>query len=266
MGNQSMKIINFKLNTNDKNVGDCYLPDSFAGKLPVVIYCHGWGASKKLDKAPLALSKALTDLNMVMVSFDFFGAGETGGDFNQMTDARWASNLADVFNWVCEQSWADPKKIGCFGTRSGSTAALRFAEKSDKVAFVISVATCLGLYHGMHQGGPAKILVENLETLIQGGKARFFETDFDINFFKDHVTGAPIYEIQSIKCPVFFLQGADDNLYRRAEAWIGNQIMKKNSLPVKYVEIEGGDHILDKVPDECAREVVQWLREIKILS
>src|SRR5665213_2122379 len=190
-----MKIINFRLNANDKNIGDCYLPDLFTGKLPVIIYCHGWGASKKLDKAPLALSNAITDLNMAMVSFDFFGAGETGGDFNQMSYGRWESNLADVFEWVSGQDWADSEKTGCFGISSGTTAALRFAEKSGKLAFVISVATCLGLYEGMHLGGPAKILVDNLDTLIRGDGAVFFENEFDINFFKDLISGAPIYNL-----------------------------------------------------------------------
>ena len=41
--------------------------------------------------------------------------------------------------------------------------------------------------------------------------------------------------------------------------------MLRAGLPVKYLEVAGGDHGLDARADLCARESLGWLREIKIL-
>src|SRR4029077_3834859 len=130
-----MNKYDFKLGQGDNNFGTVYQPDSFEKKLPVVIYCHGWGGNRTLGLSTQSLCSALIDSSAAMVAFDFFGCGDTGGNYNQMTYGRWASNLQDVFGWVSQQAWADKQKIGCFSISSGTTAALRFAENSAEVAF-----------------------------------------------------------------------------------------------------------------------------------
>ncbi len=259
-----MNQFDFKLETGDRNSGTVYLPETVDHKLPVVIYCHGWGVNRKLGPSVHSLCAALTEASAALVAFDFWGCGETGGSYRQMSYGRWTANLKDVFDWVALQAWADPHKIGCFGISSGTRPALRLAEECPATAFVVSVATCLGLFIGMPHG-PGQILVENWDTLIGGGTAEVFGIPFGLDFFKDFIGGAPVYDLKRIACPVFFLQGAADNPWRRSDAWTGYQVMKKNGLAAKYLEIEAGDHGLDNLPERCAQEVMAWLREIGIL-
>jgi hypothetical protein len=40
----------------------------------------------------------------------------------------------------------------------------------------------------------------------------------------------------------------------------------KKGLAVKHLEIEDGDHGLDNMPERCAQEVINWLKEIRVLS
>jgi pimeloyl-ACP methyl ester carboxylesterase len=261
---QLMNQINFKIDKGDHNVGTVYLPDSVKRNSPVVIYCHGWGSNRSLYPSTQRLCTALRESSASMVTFDFYGCGETGGNYNRMSYGRWMSNLADVSEWVTGQDWADRQKIGCFSVSSGTTAALRFAEISREVAFVVSVATCLGLFINM-PNSPARILVDRLQSLTDGGTAEVFGTHFDLDFFKDFIGNAPVYNLQDISCPVFFLQGAADNPWRRSDAWVGYLVMQKNGQTVKYLEIEGGDHGLDNVPERCTQEVVTWLKEMRFI-
>jgi dipeptidyl aminopeptidase/acylaminoacyl peptidase len=206
----------------------------------------------------------LSKSSAALVAFDFWGCGDTGGSYSDMSYERWTSNLEDVFAWVSEQEWADEKRIGFFGISSGTTPALRLAQVNHEAAFVISVATCLGLFIGM-PNGPGRVLVDQWESLIKGETAEVFGVPFGVDFFKDFIGKAPVYNMDSITCPVFFLQGAEDNIWRRSDAWIGFQLLRKNGIPAKHLVIEGGDHGLDGKPERCAREVIHWLKEIHVI-
>jgi pimeloyl-ACP methyl ester carboxylesterase len=255
----------FVLPAGDHNVGDVHLPDGGSGRRPVIIYCHGWNGSKEARPTTRALLDRCLPAGLSMVSFDFFGCGATEGDYRKMTYARWMSNLEGVVDWVAAQEWADPSRIGCFAVSSGTTAALRLAAASKKVAFVISVATALGLFMDM-PNGPGRTLVEHWDTLNGGGCATVFGTEFPLEFFRDFISRAPAYDLPHVTCPVFFLQGKLDNPWRRADAWLGFKVLEASGLPVKHVELDNGGHGLDEVPDLCAEEVMGWLREIGIVE
>lgn len=261
-----MKTLPFRLDTGDRNVGTAYLPDTATGRLPVVIYCHGWGGSQKLTPPLLALAKLLESRPAALVAFDFFGCGETGGDYSQMTYGRWHANLAEVFAWVTAQPWADPARIGTWGISSGTTAALRHAIDTPACAFVISTATCLGAFIGM-PNPPGRILAEHLDELAAGKTVELFGTPFGREFYHDFLTKAPVYDLRDLSmsgeralCPVFFLQGAIDNVWRRTDAWLGHQLLKARGS--KHFEMENGDHGLDSVAEAAAQEAFSWLQEI----
>lgn len=254
----------FRIDKGDKNTGTVYLPNESAKKLPVIIYCHGLGSDRQLNPSTKALfDKVLS--GAAIVTFDFYGGGETGGDFRQMTYTRWKNNLADILDWVYEQNWANKNKIGCFAFSSGTTAALRLAQEDNRLSFVISIATCISTNIGMGKGGPCKLLVDNLEGLLTGNTVEIFGVDYGIDYYIDTISNAPIYNMSKIKCPVYFLQGGSDNIYRRTDAKIGYELMQKNNLLSSYHEITNGNHELDNYPGECADKAINWLCEVGIL-
>ncbi len=256
-----MQQIEFRLDVGDRNAGTIYLPDGYVDKMPVLVYCHGWGGSRKLWPPMDKLCETAIENNIALVTFDFFGCGETGGDYSQMTYKRWRDNLSDVLDFVCTQAFADTKKIGCYGFSSGSTAVLRLAATDERISFIISVGTCISAQIGMLSGGTAKLLVDNMEGLMSGGTANIFGIDFGIEFYKDTISNAPVHTLKDIKCPVLFLQGTADNPYRIADARTGYLVMKGNNLPATHIEIEGGTHGLDNVADEAVQNVLGWIEE-----
>jgi pimeloyl-ACP methyl ester carboxylesterase len=252
----------FRLSAGDKNAGTVYLPSEDPVCLPVMIYCHGWGGSRKLWEPTEKLCERAMKENIAFVAFDFFGCGETGGDSGKMTYGRWKDNLSDILNWIFKQTFTDKSRIGCYAFSSGSTAALRLSAEDERLSFVISVGTCLSTHIGMNGGGPAKLFAENYNYLSSGGTVKFFGADLGIDFYIDVLSKAPIHMMNKIKCPVLFLQGTADNVFRCADARMGYEIMKHAGLSAAYIELEGGSHGLDNMSDAAAGHVFNWLLPI----
>lgn len=260
-----MKEILFRLDSGDRNVGTAYLPDHQSEPLPVLILCHGWGGDRTVDPFTKALCQCSVEASLAVVTFDFYGSGETGGDFRFMTDGRWADNLSNVCTYISTQAWADTHRIGALGISTGSTAVLRCAINTSQLGFGISVATCLGHYIHMPEG-PGKILIDHFDTLLAGGTMELYGVQFGLDFFKDFIGQSPIYHLHEAKCPLFFLQGEADNVFRRSDARLGYEILKSRGLPAHYLEIEQGKHGLENVPQESTSAILAWLHEIGILK
>jgi len=251
----------FKLTTGDKNVGTVYLPSEDAMNIPIIVYCHGWGGRRQLWTPTQVLCDNAIKAGSALVTFDFFGCGETGGDYQQMTYTRWKNNLSEIVTWVQSQSFSNNSKIGCYAFSSGSTAAFRMAAEEQRLAFIVSVGTCISTHFGMGNGGPAKILADNLNGLLSNGTANLFGVDFGIDFFVDTISNAPIHTMNKVKCPVLFLQGTADNAFRCADAKMAYDLMTNNEPHPKasYVPLEGGEHELDNIADEAMRIAFDWL-------
>jgi pimeloyl-ACP methyl ester carboxylesterase len=255
-----MFAYNFRLATGDLNVGTVYLPSEAVVNIPVIIYCHGWGGNRQLWKPTQILCDRAMKEGVALVTFDFFGCGETGGSYNQMTYLRWKDNLSEIVSWVADQPFSDKDKIGCYSFSSGSTAALRLAIEDNSLAFVVSVGTCISAHIGMGSGGPAKLLVDNLNALSSSGTASIFGVDFGIDFFLDTISKAPIHSMDKINCPVLFLQGTADNAFRCADAKMAFDLMaRKNPALPAYISLEGGTHELDNMAEKAIDIVFEWL-------
>jgi hypothetical protein len=87
-----------------------------------------------------------------------------------------------------------------------------------------------------------------------------------IFFLKDGVGGAPIYRLHTVGCPILFLQGGADNVFRRSEARLGYELLRSHGLPTAYHEIEDGDHVLGNVAQDATRLILTWLRECVLLQ
>jgi dipeptidyl aminopeptidase/acylaminoacyl peptidase len=260
-------MVEFRLSRGDRNYGTAYLPDSAPPNgAPVLIYCHGGGtgAGGDLGGAFAAMRDRAAAEGMVFVTFDCFAAGRTGGDYGKMTYARWAQNLSDVVDWVQEQPFSDPARIGAVGFSCGSTTALRLAARDTRLKAVCSVGSCVTVHIGMGGGGAAKRFAENRDALRAGERRSLFGVDFEEAFFLDDICNAPVHALheKKITCPVLFLQGLEDNPYRCADARLAYDLMRRAGLPAKLIEYPGGSHGLGEKAAEATEDLFGWLREI----
>ena len=266
----------FHLPKNDLNGGCVYMPHRNSTNLPMMIYCQGFGSSIQPRRVQEKLrDTAVNKYGMGFVYMDLFGCTSKNprgwehpptGETKDMTYARWKENLADMLQWVRAKKFTDKNKIGVYAYSSATTAALRLAAENDP-AFVISTSTCATDHIGMGNGGPAKILADNMVKLQAGETVEFMGIEYGINFFTDAVSNAPVHNLAEIECPVLFLQGTSDNPYRRADAFTAYELLKlfEPETKSKHIEFEGGDHCLYNIEEQAMSEIFNWLKEINII-
>lgn len=260
-----MLKLDLRLPFGDRNDLSVWRPETPGGRLPVIIYSPGFGGTKDLGQGmAAALCAAAVAESMAFVSFTPYSWPATGGKDAEFTYGRWSKNLEDIVRWLVRQPWADPDRVGCLAISSGTTTALRYAQRSADLKFVISIATCLSIHVGMNDS-PVRRAMEAL--LVENSRKvpDYFGKKVTKKFYIDSLCNAPVFRMNQTKCPVFFLQGAKDNLWRRSDAWIGHETLKRACLPTKYLEIAGGDHGLSEGARKGTAESLKWLRELGIL-
>lgn len=91
----------------------------------VVVICHGFRGGKDGGGRAVQLAEAMSHRGYSAVRFDFSGAGDSSGDFADITLTRQTEDLAAVLDWIDRTRLGIPLLLGrSFG---GSTAAIRAA-------------------------------------------------------------------------------------------------------------------------------------------
>src|SRR5262245_7184448 len=102
-------------------VGVLHLPALARVPVPVVVACHGLGASKDSDKY-LILAATLPTVGLALARFDFRGAGESGGSYREATTATRIADLEAVLAFLAEQPTLC-HQMGLLGSSMGGYVA-----------------------------------------------------------------------------------------------------------------------------------------------
>jgi len=231
-----------------------YLPTTQT-RVPILVVCHGWGGNRRLWRLPERIKNKVIKRGMGVVAFDFFGCGESYGDYRDMTYGIWAQNLCDVLDYLKAADFCDASRLGVLGFSSGSTAIFRAAMRCMP-AYMISVATCVTPNIGMAEGGPYKALESGAESTVFLGK------EVRRGFFADCIDNSPDKYIDKITCETLIMQGGGDNDYRITDARLASRLIEHSKLII----YEGGTHSLDNCATEATNDVLMWFYEHNILT
>jgi dipeptidyl aminopeptidase/acylaminoacyl peptidase len=108
-------------------VGVLHLPRSPRTSVPVVVACHGLGASKDSDKY-LLLGASLPPAGLALARFDFRGAGESGGSYRDATTATRIADLEAVLAFLAKHEALSPR-MGLLGSSMGGYVAWHVAHR-----------------------------------------------------------------------------------------------------------------------------------------
>jgi len=104
------------------------LSDPYENKShPLVVLCHGFSTSKD-GRTYLRLEEMLNREGISTFRFDFFGHGESGGRFEDITTSRAVDDVLSALRFAEKSGYT---KIGLFGSSFGGLASILAASRSN---------------------------------------------------------------------------------------------------------------------------------------
>jgi len=96
--------------------GMMHLPDGIHGKVPMVAIFHGFTGNKMEPHFIFVkLSRQLEKVGIGSVRFDFYGSGESDGDFSEMTFSGELEDARQIIKFIKNEPMADVENIGILG-------------------------------------------------------------------------------------------------------------------------------------------------------
>mgnify|MGYP003168871631 CR=1 FL=1 len=154
-----MKIlqVQFKNRNGHTLRGIVTLPDT-EGKVPFVVHLHGFAGSCSGYKSMYThLSRALAAQGIGSARFDFYGNGESDGEFEDMSFDGLHTDAQDIFAWAAEQPYVDSeKRLHCRFLRTGHPAPRpdpAVPGRRDVVRLRTACRRCCADRQGLHRHG-----------------------------------------------------------------------------------------------------------------
>ncbi|SNX54847.1 alpha/beta hydrolase [Thermoanaerobacterium sp. RBIITD] len=104
--------------------GMMHIPNNANGKVPMVAIFHGFTGNKvESHFIFVKLSRKLEEADIGSVRFDFFGSGESDGDFSEMTFSGELEDARHIVEFVKSEPSTDLNNIGILGLSMGGAIA-----------------------------------------------------------------------------------------------------------------------------------------------
>jgi len=227
--------------------GCVHLPAGVGGSAPGVVMCHGL-TGERMESSFLfvGLSRRLEAAGIASLRFDFYGSGESDGEFHEMTvtgERADASAAIDFFRALDE---IDAARVGLLGLSLGGyvTACVSGSRADIKAAALWSAA-------GNTRDRWMARFSEAQRARLQGeGWVDVSGLRLSREFFDDLALNKPYDLIARYRGPVLVVHGTKDETVPLAEAQQYVKVLKarragkSSQLPAhKKVFIEGAGHV-----------------------
>lgn len=103
---------------------------------PVIVLCHGFAGVQDMLLPEMACPLAME--GFVVVTFDYRGFGDSGGEQGRLTIARQQEDIRVVLRWVRNNPILDDRRVGLWGTGLGGGHVLCVAAWNPQVRCVVS--------------------------------------------------------------------------------------------------------------------------------
>jgi dipeptidyl aminopeptidase/acylaminoacyl peptidase len=113
-----------------------------AGRPPGLVVLHGAAAGERDWYVYEHLHRVLPPAGVAVVTFDRRGEGASTGEASRGRFEQQAEDALAVIDHVAREAELDPEHIGLWGISQGGWVAPLAATMSDRVAFLVLVASC----------------------------------------------------------------------------------------------------------------------------
>jgi uncharacterized protein len=221
--------------------------------VPAVVLFHGFtGNRMESHWMFVKCSRALAFAGLASLRFDFYGSGESDGEFRQMTLSGQLDDGRAAAAFLRKQKLIDPERIGLLGLSLGGTVAACLAPTLKAKALVLWSAVA-------HTGRMGELIKRKARKIP--GKPGAFEYDareLHPRLMEDVLKVDPIRHIVRYKGPTLIIHPEMDELVPVSHA---RDFYHAAGSSTKDLAIIGGaDHVFTAIPweNEVIARTARW--------
>ncbi len=224
----------FENNKGDRLCG--ILSNPVQGKEnPVTILCHGLSSNKGRPKF-IDLESALNGKGIATFRFDFFGHGESGGKFEDLTLSEAVDDVEKAVNFVKRLGY---KKIALLGSSFGGAAAIIAAPEINGLFALALIAPVSNYEEKELEKNTKKGLEEwRKKGYIYHVKSNGTKQRLNYSFFEDLKKNNGYEAAKKINIPTIIIHGDKDEMVPLKQSKKAARIIKNCKLEI----IRGADH------------------------
>jgi len=235
---------NFKNSKGDNLVGILTLLNEDKNS-PIVIVCHGFSSNK--EGSAHKVSTALNKEGLNTFRFDFWGHGESDGNFSDITISEGVDDILSAIKHLSQNNYSN---IGLLGTSYGGACAIMASSKTDKLK-ALGLRSPVADYFER-----AKMIMSSKEIAEWQNKgyqvytnSKGIELKLNYSFYDDFQNNKGFDVASSIKIPTCIVHGDKDERVPLVLSEKLSKLIPNNELHI----IPGADHrYTDVVLDDQA--------------
>ena len=113
-----------ELDVNGRLIRGCLRAPEGEGPFPTVIFFHGFTVDKVgMMRLHELFARECVKAGFACVRFDFYGCGESDGDFNEMTVGHEIEEGKAIYEWCQKQPFCQPENVFLTGHSMGGLVA-----------------------------------------------------------------------------------------------------------------------------------------------
>ncbi len=209
------------------------------GPWPVILYIHGFQPGEKTvggrDLADFGVLKAKAEKGIVAVSMSQPGFGQSDGPRDYCGPNTQKSALG-VLNEIRKWSFVNKKKIALYGVSRGAIVASMIEAQDPDIAAAILVV-------GIYDLGSSYNLMKRSKSEEIKSIAENMKTEAGIKK-EDFLSRSALFHVVKIKTPTLILNVGQDERSGQISAQKFAKALKKQNVPVKYVEFPQYEHFI----------------------
>lgn len=239
-------------------LGVLHLPQS-ASPCPAVLFFHGFTGSKhETHRLFVITARKLARRGIASLRFDFRGAGDSAGDFNQMSLSSMLQDARSALDFLQGQQQIEPRLIGLLGYSLGGLVAQLFLPEARNVrCCVLWAPVCdprAAVARKASGGQTAKLVLHGVVDLDGWPVGRRLVVEMQ--------TARPLKKVIRSTAPILLLHGDQDESVPLSDSQSCLRALQTAGREASLKIIRDAGHTFDALPlqEELINATVDWFQ------